>query len=526
MKEINEEIKKGSIDYYYSLQIDTKMNFYEMCQCINKKIQDTIDKYNLENMLIFKENIEKFLTKQKEEGVNINLKIKNVKKQIRKRSLDPNLQKLVRIELDTTDGGVMLNPIFEVVDVMKKMGKEESKELFLNIYGESFVNNICSFVLPPFKVKLINDTCVFIKSVLYIFKNNSIILKLTVPIENCTLKPLFQNNEDKYIKKVIDLCGISNIKDNENDLLLEIRSAYCNYIISSSKKIKRLVVLNKNIKNIILAKFDGMPENLENKEDSIQEKLYRIIVSPVQKRNEKFLRSIAKQYLAENSKMYDGIEYIISSMGKCLSIMDKETINYIKERYNAKEDQVNDIAINSIRRNVEYVLIMLLLKNANNEFSYINKKIHYDDINSIQEKYNYNNLFILQLQESCFGSVREQLEFFEERMVYFMDQKNKIDRDNAFDNIINSQKNIRIFKFQNFISIGGLISTVIFSMPAIHDTLTVLRNSNLIIKKDIPVITIEICSVIVWIVFSLIMFGICFFMIGKIKMKYIKKYKN
>lgn len=529
MEEKSEEIEKGSIDDYYSLQIDTKMNFYEICQCINKKIQDTIDIYNLENIAIFKENIEKFLTEHKEDGVNINLKIKNVKKQIKKRRLNPDLQKLLRIELNTTDRGIMIYPIFEAADEMKKMEQEEkeNKELFLNIYGESFVNNFCSFILPPFKAELINGTCVFIKSVLYIFKNNAMILKLSVPIENCSMNPLFQNDYNKYIKNVFDVYEISNIRNDKVDLLKKIRSAYCNYIISSSKKIKELVILNKSISNIVLAKFDEMPENIENKKDSLQEKLYRIIVSPVQKRNETFLRNIAKQYLAGNSKIYDGIEYIISSMGKCLSIIDKKTINYIKERYNEKEDQINEIAINIIRRNVEYALIMLLLKNANSEFSYINKKIHLDNINVIQEKYYYNNLFILQLQESCFGSVREQLEFFEERMIYFMDQKNKIDRDNAINNIINSQKNIRTFKFQNFISISGLMATVIFSMPAIYDTLTVLRNSNLIIKKDIPIITIEICSVIVWIVFSLIMFGMCFFKMDKIKMKYNKKrYKN
>ncbi len=529
MEEKNEEIKKGSIDYYYSLQIDTKMDFYEICECINKKIQDTIDKCNLENILIFKEDIEKFLKEHKDDGVNINLKIENVKKQIKKRKLNPDLQKLLRIELDTTDRGIMFYPIFEAVEEIKKMEQEEkeSTELFLDIYGESFVNNFCSFVLPPFKAEMINGTCAFIKSVLYIFKNNAIILKLSVPIENCSMNPLFENDENKYIKNVFDVYEIGNIRNDKVDLLMKIRLAYCNYIISSSKKIKKLVVLNKNIRNIVLAKFDGMPENVNNKKDSLQEKLYRIIVSPVQKRNETFLRNIAKQYLAENSKIYDGIEYIINSMGKCLSIIDKNTINYIKERCNEKEDQINEIAINTIRRNVEYVLIMLLLKNSNNEFSYINKKIHLNNINAIQEKYYYNNLFLLQLQESCFGSVREQLEFFEERMIYFMDQKNKIDRDNAFDNIINSRKNIRTFKFQNFISIGGLIATIVFSMPAIYDTLTILRNSNLIIKKDIPIITIEICSVIVWIVLCLIMFGICFFKIDKIKMKYNKKrYKN
>ena len=89
MEEKNEEIKKGSIDYYYSLQIDTKMDFYEICECINKKIQDTIDEYNLESILIFKEDIKKILTEHKDDGVNINLKIENVKKQIKKRKLNP-----------------------------------------------------------------------------------------------------------------------------------------------------------------------------------------------------------------------------------------------------------------------------------------------------------------------------------------------------------------------------------------------------------------------------------------------------
>lgn len=39
---------------------------------------------------------------------------------------------------------------------------------------------------------------------LYIFKNGMMVLRISLPIQNVEITPLFEKESDKYIKKIID----------------------------------------------------------------------------------------------------------------------------------------------------------------------------------------------------------------------------------------------------------------------------------------------------------------------------------
>lgn len=508
MEAINDgitKIKNGCIDYYYSLKVESDLKIYDLCESIQTEITSTIDNYNLKVISMFEKQVQESISKLgiKEFNVKADYNLEKRKDKILNLKPYEMSQEIVGIKLETASNGFKLIPISEVYEQINEIQNELEEEFDFNseIYGKAFVDNYRMFKLPPYKIQLINNCYVFIKAVLYIFQNGMMILRITLPLKDLEIIPLFENNTDKYIKNIIDVCDFGNeIKDNTID---EIKNSYYKYILGSSKKNKNIIYISKVIQNIILADFDGIPSNVKDISKNTEEDLYKIIVAPIQKRDDISFEKRAKQYLNNNSYTCDGIKYITNSMGKCISIIDKDSISYIENDIDYKDrdkEEIYKMLINSVRRNIDFTFVIMLLKNMNSTLTYFQKEINSNNVHKVQKEYNYNVIFILQLQQTCFGSVREQLSFFENKMIFFLDKKSTKERMNAIDAIIEDEKHRRNFNFQNFLSIGGFLLTLIFGLPAIHETLTILRKSNIFIKKNIPIVTVENCSIIIWIV--------------------------
>jgi len=511
LERINEEItkiKSGCIDYYYSLKVETKLNYYELCETIQANINRTLENYNLEISSILQKDMENKMTEEgiEELSVRIDCDEKQVKNKILNSELDQISQKIVRIEISNTQKGVKIIPISEANQHIEETEKEieYNYKKDLEIYGQAFVNNYRVINLPPYKVQLINDSFVFVDALLHVFKNGMMILKITIPIKDIEITPLFENNEDEYIKNIIDIYKVGDCTKEKT--IEEIKKKYYQYIYDCNKKITNIISVSKVLRNIILADFEGVPSDVRDITEDVKEKLYRIIVAPIQKRDDISFKDRANIYLAENSYTYDGIKYITSSMGKCISIIDSDTIDYLENILDSnKRNEAYRIGINSVRRNIEFSFLIILLKNMNSSITYFEKELNLNNINKIQKEYNFNLIFILQLQQTCFGSVREQLAFLENKMIYFLDVKSRDERMKAIDAIIENDNNTKSLNFQNFLSIGGFLLTVIFGLPAIYETLTILRKSNLFINKDIAILTIDNCSIAIWIALTIIL---------------------
>ena len=62
MKENKQEvknIKKGCIDFYYSLKLETKLKYEQLCESIAEKVSATITEYNIKAEETFRDQIEK-----------------------------------------------------------------------------------------------------------------------------------------------------------------------------------------------------------------------------------------------------------------------------------------------------------------------------------------------------------------------------------------------------------------------------------------------------------------------------------
>ena len=52
-------IKKGCIDFYYSLKLETKLKYEQLCEYLVEKVEKTISEYKIQVEAMFKEEIEK-----------------------------------------------------------------------------------------------------------------------------------------------------------------------------------------------------------------------------------------------------------------------------------------------------------------------------------------------------------------------------------------------------------------------------------------------------------------------------------
>ena len=495
-------IKESCIDFYYTLKVETKLKYEEFCENIKRKISLNIDNYNMQVGATFKEEIEKSISNLNiEEFKNIKLKnnYEHEGKKIDKMTPKDFSKSIKNIRIEFAEKGLKFVPILELHEEINELEAEleNDYETCLMLYGRNFVDNCQRFYLPPFTVKLINNENVFIKAVLYIFRNGMMVLRISIPLRNVDITPLLENNIDAYIANIIDEFNIdANCKKNSIE---DIKNAYFKYIKNSNKKITSLVLDSAAIQNIILADFTGIPNNIRDIPADIEESLYRIIVAPITKIHANSFKDIARDYLENNSDTYEGIKYITNTMGKCISVIDKTMVRYLKENQKTEDKQLHKDIINLMRINIEFALIIILLKKINSGYTYLKKEIKTNHFSKVQKEYNYNNIFILQLQQSSFGSVREQIAFLEKKMTYFIAAKDTQDKMNAIDSIITEDRERKNVNFQNFLAIGGVLLTAVFGLPSIYDTLSIIKKC-FIENVDIPIINIIDSSLAVWII--------------------------
>lgn len=485
-------INNGAIDFYCGLKIETKLPFEKLCNNIAKKVDDTIEKYNNYVKTSFQKNITEVI---RENGFEDKLRIKDVDSSSIMTELhkSPELKDdICGIELDFTDKGFKITPNTQVSNYFSIMN-DESKYDFdysKNIYGTFYVNSQNRFILPP--IKLENGTKTLLSAILFIFKNNTAVLRMTLPIDNTDSHNLKANEIDNYILDAKTIFGFPvQLEDNS---VAAIQDCYCQFI-AETNKIKSVVCFKK-IVNILLPNHSGMVDNIKDIPNELKEDLYKISVAPIQDRKGISYINEAITHFENNSYFFNGIGYILSSMGKCISIVDNSVLDFLKNDFD--DNTIFNKIISDLRRNIEFTIIIILLKNVNDSYTFEQKGLRNNKLSKVKNDYNRNKIFISLLQNGVYGSVRELTTAFEDSMKFFLDIKNTEDRMFALNNILEEEQSTRTLQLQNFMSIVGLIFTIIFGLPAINETLLHIRKLCFFFKQDFPFVSIENCSFIIW----------------------------
>ncbi len=492
-KEMLKYINNGEIDFYHGLKFETKLDSDKLCQALSKRVDDVVEAYGnyIEN--VFRNDIEQSIYAKNLQDV---FRVKNIDEKSIKAVVDENADikdEICGIALNTTENGLQILPRTHIDEYFSIMRSESNYDFDFSrdVYGNEYVSSQMRIVLPPIKVKQTNST-IMLKAVIYVFKNKSAVLRITLPICNVESQPLKLNEINNYIQSAETIYGFPIQLKGES--IEDIQECYCRFLAGTNKV--KSVVCFKKIVNILLANYSGMVDDIKKIPDELKEQLYKISVAPVQDRKAVSYLDEAIKHLDKNGCFFNGIGYVLSSMGKCISFVDNSVLDFVRENFD--EEIVFDKIITDLRRNVEFAIIILLLKNINDSYAFEQKELNNQNLSKVKNDYNRNKIFISELQTGVYGSVRELTNAFEEKMTYFLDVKNVEERMTALNNILDDEHAQRTLQLQNIISIVGLIFAVIFGLPAINETLMHIRKLCFFIKQDIPYVTIENISFIIW----------------------------
>lgn len=382
---------------------------------------------------------------------------------------------------------------------------QEEYDISLKFYGHNFTNRQDRFLLLSLKIELENGKFTWLYPLIYLFENNMGILKLELPIFDSCIEPLLENDYDRFLTKIINKWNIKNY--NSETTLSSIQNFYLSNLLDDIKI--DMVSYSNELKNIILIDFDGRPQHINSIPNDVKEDLFRIICAPVPSRNNTTYSKDADEYLKNHSWGGHGVKYIAKSTGGCLSFIDKTISDYVSDDYKTETKTsvltpFNDYynLCNKLARdlcvNVEFALIIILLKKTNESNDYFNKIASMKKLSDTRIEYNKNILFISELQENCYGSVSEQTALLEKMMPHYFKHEITSAKKIAIDNILQQNEQEKNERFQNYISTGGLILTLIFGLPSLYETLTIFRKLFSFYPYNIPYLTLENTSIILW----------------------------
>ena len=404
---------------------------------------------------------------------------------------------------------------------------QEEYDISLKFYGHNFANRQDRFLLLPLKIELENGKFTWLYPLIYLFENNMGILKLELPVFDSYIEPILENDHDRFIKKIINKWQIKNY--NSETTLSSIQNFYLSNLLDDIKI--DMVSYSNELKNIILVEFDGIPQHINSIPKDVTEDLFRVICAPVPSRSNTTYTKDAEEYLKNHSWGGHGVKYVAKSTGGCLSFIDKTILDYVSDDYKIQTKTsvltpFNDYyyLCNKLARdlcvNVEFALLIILLKKTNESNDYFNKIASMKKLSDTRIEYNKNVLFISELQENCYGSVSEQTALLERMMPHYYKHEITSAKRAAIDNILQQNEQEKNERFQNYISTGGLILTLIFGLPSLYEALTIFRRLLSFYPYNIPYLTLENTSIILWLTLNGILFSKIYFE------KYLKKIKN
>lgn len=269
---------------------------------------------------------------------------------------------------------------------------------------------------------------------------------------------------------------------------------------------------NDSIRHIILTDFDGIPAKINNISDILQEDLFRIISAPVPEMSCTSYKNDAREYFRSHSWGNHNVKYIVKTTGGCLSFVDQALLDYVSGDFKNKcgSSVLNESEYfyicsqlsRDLQINAELALLITILKKMNNHNTIIQKTNTTKSLTKIQNEYWENIKFICQLQENCYGTVSEQITFFENNMPYYMKQEITDSKLSAIDNILTNKQQLQNDHFQNFIAIGSLLLAIFWGFPSIHDTLELLRKCLTFIPQNIPFVSVDNSSILLWLLLN------------------------
>lgn len=485
-KQTDIKIHSAAIDYYIPVACDNECSLEQLYNSINTWVETTVNNYCSLQEALFKNELEEI-----QQSLKDNKDIPRFTNSSRSPKTD-----ISSIDISPTDNGYKIGFKPTCINVLNNKRNELSEEYYSqkSIYGEAFVQAQKRITLPPLKIILHNDNISWLSAIIYMFENKMCILKLELPISDTPSSYLKNSTHDELIKDVLYEWEEQQVIGNT---IQDIIDFYKNKLI---KHCQTNIEIGKFLHHIMLADYESMPKQLNQMCDTLREEFYKIITAPVSAVDYVSYNEIAKEYMKTHAWGNHTLKYITNTQGGCLSSIDGYLLTWAQEKVNGVVDinTARECAIKTLRTNVDLCFIIIALKRTNIEYVIYSRATMPQNTHEIQKKYNANKIYIIELLNNVYGTVREQLEFFEKTMCYYVDNQLLEDKLDVLQKIQIAEEEHHKEKFQNFLSISGVALAIIFGLPAIYDTISILKRLMLFANFDVPYISVFDLSFIIW----------------------------
>lgn len=491
MKQGLNKINYAEVQVFELLKIKTSNTLEGI---IDKLMSSNIvvsDKYiqNIEN--IFYTHIENLCLKQnsKKNETNIYLKITQLPEH--KTITNDNIAKELINNIDIFANSISLRN--DLIDEINKNIElfDREREQSINYYSKYYSDNLMNFPLLPVRVKLRNNEEHWMIPKLKIFTNKMMFMKFDIPISNVKSDALFDNNEVDYVEEY-------RVIDYHDVIIFESLNRLKEYYLTKiSNSLTKCAVFRGNVfSNIILVDTNEMPRCIDNLSKEYKESLYFMLLSPFSGRSDfKYTKEIDNIL---NRQCYNllNIHYYVKTTGKLITVTDKEFIEKCKKVYEIND--CNKLIAKDLGQSSEFSIMIIMLEKMNNDLYFFERNHSKHQFKDIKLEYNNNIIFINNMIKGCMGTVIDQVSFFRDNLTHYLMSALSEANSNALDRMIEIEENERKSAFQNTVTIFGFILTVIFGLPAINQTLLIIKNT---FYKDIdliPSISTGQISVIIW----------------------------
>lgn len=379
----------------------------------------------------------------------------------------------------------------------------DENKLFTRQCGSWTNENISRFILIPAVASFRNKIASYVTLSALLLSNGMGFIKVEVPFSQINYQDLCQGNLDAQIQEVRLLgtnkerafCSIASMVD----YLLGCISSSCSVDIR---------IPETPFDNMILMSYSGQCDTPAQMSDLTKEIMFRIVCFPEPNNPLGYYKSRSSDLFLTHTIDYKDVLCILSPTGNCLTLISKRALTEISSG-NIEDlgSKIHNASLayqpliyssRIINSQFELSIIISGLKKTMNEVFIGESLANPSKLKEAKTRNLANRVFIIEMQGHCFGTVSEQIDFFETAMPYYFKEQAAASKAKAFEEIIEIQNEKQRSRFNIFISSATLIFAAVFALPSIHDTYELLRT--IIPFDDIPFITLDCVSFLTWLI--------------------------
>lgn len=387
----------------------------------------------------------------------------------------------------------------------------------VNIAGSLINQNKISYVLFPIKLRLENNISIYVNVVIDIFTNNMAILKVKIPFTG----KLLDKVRKRELYTVFDIYTVD----------CEAIERKYEYVKTENKDIYKILysfskaLFGKHIENemlntfehIIISDYSPILTSFVDASNIAKKQLFHLLHSDKHESDQN--ESDYSDFWVSNGFVISGCRYLFDKSGRCLSLMSSQC-----ELYDSLLNYVNkdELTSNILENSIDLWIEICVLTRLNSQSVY-----HFtcDNLNVLQktkDRYLQNENYLNDIFDMTTVQAFELFEKMQLELKKYISFNNVNRRWKRIEEIYNIRKESAKIKFNFLISVSVFIVTVIFSLPVVRETVIIFRKA--FPQSDIPLLTIDNVSVIIWILIVLILFIVLINVYSEYRSKLINKW--